>query len=48
MFTCQVAAQGGLTGTVTVTLHDAQGKSYSYKGTLQGNGEEQTVSGSSS
>jgi hypothetical protein len=46
-FTCQVAGQQGLAGTVTVTLKDSQRKAYAFKATLRGAGFTRTVSGTS-
>jgi hypothetical protein len=44
-FVCQASGGQGLKGNVTVTLKDAEGKEYSYKGTLKATGFTETVSG---
>lgn len=44
-FTCLLEAQRGLSGTVTVTLTDQSGQSFSYQAKLEGNGGVVTLNG---
>ncbi len=45
-FDCELTGEQGLTGSITVTLKNATGTSFKYKGQQESNGSSVTLSGS--